>query len=717
MKWYQHLIIIFLCTLALFIPPTLANSLDRVIDVGQINSEPVSLTEYFDVLEDPSNALILTDIERPEISAKFIPSGSSADSLNFSFTESAYWLRLKVRNSSERPLDQLLEIANARLANVKLYGAQSHTLASGFAVPFAQRPYSHRFIVFPLSLAPNTTQIIYLRIETQTPMEIPAKLWMRSAFLPYERNDYMIQASFFGMVFAMVVFNLLLLISLRDVSFLKYVIWISFAPMVMMSTTGLGMEFLWDDVPNWTAASYGFFALLGTSALIVFMREMIAVRVVAPKADHLLKALTGFNLLLAFVAFLDYKIFAISALLTVTFETILILIISAYCATKGLRSARFFVVAFFIYIVAILINNLRLAGTLPSNVLTVNGVQLGSAIEMILLAFALADRYNQLRREKARIQKRLVENLRTSERLLEEKVEQRTAELSAAFETNETIIMHSPLPIIVISAKGQCIEVNDAYAQLVGEPRERLLTINTTTNKIWLDSGMVDECQSAIESNSPRQREIQVVVKFGKALWLDVRLLPIKIMGLLHVLVQVVDLTERKRHEEELKGLAFHDALTQLPNRRLLLDRLSHAMANSKRMNSHGAVLFLDLNKFKQLNDTYGHEAGDQLLVEVARRLKEISRETDTVARLGGDEFVVLFESLGKDATQAAKFAEQASDKISRLLTEEYVLGDIRHQASASTGITLFLGDEVDPCQIIKDADTAMYEAKRAKPR
>lgn len=182
------------------------------------------------------------------------------------------------------------------------------------------------------------------------------------------------------------------------------------------------------------------------------------------------------------------------------------------------------------------------------------------------------------------------------------------------------------------------------------------------------------------------------------------------IVGLLGI---STDISSRKDLEEKLQKAAFTDALTQLPNRYLLLDRLKQALHSSKRQNSHGALLFLDLNNFKWLNDTHGHQVGDQLLIEVACRLSKAVRDTDTVARLGGDEFVVLLEGLGSDAADAAEYVTLAVEKIHRLLTEEYVLGEIRHHGSASAGITLFLGDKADPEQIIKDADAAMYEAKR----
>ena len=175
----------------------------------------------------------------------------------------------------------------------------------------------------------------------------------------------------------------------------------------------------------------------------------------------------------------------------------------------------------------------------------------------------------------------------------------------------------------------------------------------------------------------------------------------------------VEDITERRRMEQELANLAFHDVLTKLPNRRLLLDRLKQALHSSKRRNSYGAVLFLDLNRFKALNDAHGHSVGDQLLIEVAHRLKRVTRETDTVVRLGGDEFIVLLEDLGADRAMATEYAVVAEKKICQSLAEEYVLGEIHHQASASTGVVLFLGDAVDPDQIIDNADAAMYAVKK----
>jgi len=173
------------------------------------------------------------------------------------------------------------------------------------------------------------------------------------------------------------------------------------------------------------------------------------------------------------------------------------------------------------------------------------------------------------------------------------------------------------------------------------------------------------------------------------------------------------DITERKEAEEAIRHLAFHDALTGLPNRRLLNDRLQNAMAHSQRSKEHGALMFMDLDHFKQLNDTLGHDVGDLLLQEVARRLQSNVRQVDTIARLGGDEFVVLLQDIGLPAESARKHASLVAFKILASLNEPFILGNTRYQTTPSIGICLFAGESAPAADLLKNADTAMYMAKQ----
>ena len=174
------------------------------------------------------------------------------------------------------------------------------------------------------------------------------------------------------------------------------------------------------------------------------------------------------------------------------------------------------------------------------------------------------------------------------------------------------------------------------------------------------------------------------------------------------------DIAQRKQSEEEIHQLAFYDPLTQLPNRRLLIERLRQAMEKSLRSGRHGALIFLDLDHFKVVNDTKGHAIGDQLLIEVARRLKTCSRNVDTVARLSGDEFVLVLEDLSKEPGDAATQAELVAEKISAELSQAYELEDFLCYSTSSIGIAVFLGHQDDVDVLFRNADVAMYQAKGA---
>lgn len=174
----------------------------------------------------------------------------------------------------------------------------------------------------------------------------------------------------------------------------------------------------------------------------------------------------------------------------------------------------------------------------------------------------------------------------------------------------------------------------------------------------------------------------------------------------------LTDITLSKVAAEKIQNLAFYDPLTQLPNRRLLLDRLQQALVSSTRSGQRGALLFLDLDHFKDLNDSLGHDMGDLLLQEVAQRLTTCIREGDTVARLGGDEFVVLLEGLSKEELEAATQTETIGEKILETLNQPYMLDSHEHISTPSVGVTLFNDHQVDIESLLKQADIAMYEAK-----
>jgi diguanylate cyclase (GGDEF)-like protein/PAS domain S-box-containing protein len=219
--------------------------------------------------------------------------------------------------------------------------------------------------------------------------------------------------------------------------------------------------------------------------------------------------------------------------------------------------------------------------------------------------------------------------------------------------------------------------------------------------------------------------EVPHLCKDGRVLWGEVISTPElnargEIVGY-HGITR--EITARKLLEDQVNHLAFYDALTNLPNRRLLNDRLTQSMAASKRSNCHGAVVFLDLDNFKPLNDSFGHGVGDLLLIEAATRLKNCMREIDTVARFGGDEFVVILNGLDTDRTAATSQAQPVAEKILASLSAPYLLtvsrdmqpaSTVEHHCTASIGVAMFISDECSQDDILKWADGAMYQAKNS---
>jgi diguanylate cyclase (GGDEF)-like protein/PAS domain S-box-containing protein len=221
--------------------------------------------------------------------------------------------------------------------------------------------------------------------------------------------------------------------------------------------------------------------------------------------------------------------------------------------------------------------------------------------------------------------------------------------------------------------------------------------------------------KTSAQDLSPWQAEFRTEPQPGVVRWLYGNSTPLRQAdGSVLSYGSVVDITPRKQAEAQIERLAFYDALTGLPNRRLLLDRLNKALASSSRRSTEGALLFIDLDNFKVLNDTLGHQMGDELLKQVAARLQTCVRNNDTVARLGGDEFVVMLEDLGTSTNEAATQAEGVGRKILQTLNEYYDLGGREHHSSPSVGITLFHHNEHTVDELLKRADLAMYQAKAA---
>ena len=280
--------------------------------------------------------------------------------------------------------------------------------------------------------------------------------------------------------------------------------------------------------------------------------------------------------------------------------------------------------------------------------------------------------------------------------------------------------------VVILDESGIVISVNEAftsitgyvlndfdgksYGQLLNGPKTNKNTIGQ------MDLAYIDLAHFA--------GEILHYRKGGAAFWNELSISPIfnKRKDICNFIITMRDISDRIKIDDKTKKLAFFDQLTNLPNRNLCLDRLNQALVQSKRSALYGALLFIDVDNLKFINDQYGHEAGDLLLTEFAKRISNGLRARDTSSRFGGDEFVVILNEFTNNYSETACQVSDIAKKILARLSSKYIftithptLGDnlIQFESSASIGATLFLGNQIKSSNIIKRADMAMYEAKK----
>ena len=282
-----------------------------------------------------------------------------------------------------------------------------------------------------------------------------------------------------------------------------------------------------------------------------------------------------------------------------------------------------------------------------------------------------------------------------------------------------SIFEATPDALLISDAQGTITMANQQVERLLGYAMEELLGMSIEDLVPVASRGNHQSMRVGFAATPSARRmgggmAVKAVRKDGSECDVEVSLSRIQTDDGQFFASALRDITERLNDHQKIRELAFHDQLTGLPNRTLLLDRMKQATTISGRSSKFGAVLLIDMDHFKTLNDTLGHAVGDALLKEVAIRLVQCARAGDTVARLGGDEFMVILAGLHKDACNAAGDTQGAADKLLTALNEPYQLGDIEHRCTASIGATLFLAQSVSLKDLMKQADLAMYRAKDA---
>lgn len=533
---------------------------------------------------------------------------------NLGYSQAVIWVRVDIENRLGRPADWMLEIPFPTLDNISVFlidAGKSEILSRQYAgdlKPFHERPYSHRNFVFPVTIPPVKKLAFVYRIDSRGSLTIPSVLWPPALFHQNSQNAYFVLSLYFGILIALFAYNFLLYFSLGDRVYLYYVLFAGAMALGQFSWNGLGFEYLWPNSTAWgNVASIAGFDAAGLFGA-VFSRAFLNTSRSAPALDKALFA-TGavFAILLVTIPVTSYQFNAVLTSVNGLVFSLVAITGGGVCLARGFKSARFFLLAWTILLIGVGALGARNMGWVPTNFFTMYAMLIGSALEMILLSFALAERISDLRKEKEAAQmeavtaeKAMIETLERTEKELEERVGARTRELR---------------------------DINN-------------------------------------------------------------RLLESEVL---------------------LKKMAHHDPLTGLANRFLLDETLSLSIERAKRNNTRIAVLMADLDGFKPVNDTHGHDVGDELLRIIANRLKSTVRASDTVARVGGDEFVLLL-----DAIKEPRDAVYAAQKALAAICEPMNVKNFDLKVGASIGVAVFPDDGLEVPTLLKHADRAMYGAKLA---
>ncbi len=299
------------------------------------------------------------------------------------------------------------------------------------------------------------------------------------------------------------------------------------------------------------------------------------------------------------------------------------------------------------------------------------------------------------------------------------KLKQTVDSLRASVIHTQAILDNMVDAVITINAQGHMESFNQSACVMFGYTLEEVIGRNVSLLMPQPHRGQHDSYLANYRTTGDariigKPRELEGQRKDGSTFPIHLSVSKLELPERVTFIGLVMDITQRRQNEEEIRRLAFYDPLTRLPNRRLLLDQLRHAMLAADRTGQRGAVLLLDLDHFKQINDSLGHTVGDALLVQVSQRLQTCVREGDIVARPGGDEFVLVLEALAGTDQDAASRAEAIASKVLSALGEPYTLNDKAYTCTPSIGLAIFPQHHETMDELVKQADAAMYQAKAA---
>lgn len=688
--WSSHLLLCLVACLpmAVWAAAPLAGH-HVVIDPAESHYDVGKFARY---LEDPNHLLTVQDfLTRP---GSFHWQIGRATTPNFGFTASAYWLHFSLDNLSD-PGEWLLEIGYPLLDDVTVLFVENQTILqqvhTGDALGFASRPLQHRMFVIPLPKDASTGLDVYIRVVTSGTMEIPVTLNQQNWFWEEEQPILLLHGIYVGLILVMVLYNLFIYIAVREISYLYYVCYAFFVVAFQFSLDGMAYQFLWPSAVSWHEVSFLLCIAFASAFQSLFTNSFLGLEQRLPLIYKMLMGLVAVLVVCAAFSLSASYALMVRVVVGLVFPiSLLCWLAGVVLFVRGVAVARYFVMGWTVFFFGTVAMAASKYGFLPINVFTDHAIQVGSALEVVLFSLALADRINIDKQEKLSAQQQAIDSLARFKGLYDNAIE----------------------GIFQCTLEGRFISANPSMAHFLGyaSPDEFIAQVADLGPQAFMDPALFHEFRRTVLSKGQVLNfEAQGLRKDGKPFWFSLSAKAVSKPFSQQPLIEgfVVDITERKRSEDQLHFLARHDPLTGLVNRREFEIRLKNALDEAHRADVCHSLLFMDLDQFKLVNDTCGHIAGDELLRQVTLQIQKQMRSCDTLARMGGDEFGVLLENCsGSNALNVA-------NKIRTIIQEFRFVWETKvFSLGVSIGLVAVSRQVESVKTLLSLADAACYAAK-----
>ncbi|MCP4756768.1 MAG: PAS domain S-box protein [Proteobacteria bacterium] len=641
-------------------PSVLLAGSTLVMEAGR-DRYPLGL--YLEILEDPEKRLTVQEVASAAFDGRF--AANRHKTINLGYTDSAYWVRFRLRNPTEKR-HWILEYGKPHMDRITLYLPSDSggftAVKTGDSMPFAEREIRHLNFLFPLELVTSEDRTFYLRFETTGAMVVPLTLWTARGLFKRDHNRQLVLGLYYGLIAVMILYNLFLFFSLKDLSYIYYVLYITCIAFGISVSNGISYEYLWPTLPGWQNHSLKFFYGLGNCWLILFAKSFLDTKSLVRRVDRFLSLLIVVAVVSALLAFIISNR-AFAYLFPLQYSVLILILFAGFISLrKKHRPARFFLVAFTLSFICLSIPPLRIMGMIPENVITLYSVQIASAMEAVLLSLALADRINMLRRGKELAE----EAKRTGDvkyRRIFENIE------APYFETSLDGTIQEISPSIEKKSQYKQEEViGRSILDLYADPEER----NNLIVKL-------------LEKGELNDEEIRLLDKDGSILTASVssRLVKDDNRETAKIIGSLLDITQRKKAEEKLKNA--HDELERRVEERTI--ELKRAKEEAEQANSIKSEFLANISH--ELRNPMHHILSySRFGVEkIAKVNKEKLLHYFTQIKTSGDRLMVLLNDLldlskmeaGKEEYEFGKndvrdIVDEAVSELQKTLVEKKLI-------------------------------------------